>query len=163
MEETRWHVLHVRPRCEKKMVEHSQALGLSHYLPLRRETKVYQRRKVMVEKPVFPGYFFASFNREGRVGLLKTNQVVRVLDPVDQRILLHQLAQVRRALRTDPTLMPCDALRKGRMVRITGGPFMGVEGAISEVHGTAKVRLNVEMIGQAVAVEVDKDFLEFLD
>jgi len=145
------------------MAEHSEVLGLTYYLPLRRETKIYQRRKVTVEKAVFPGYFFVSFDRAGRLGLLKTNQIVRILEPVDQRRLLHQLAQVRRALRADPTLTPCDALTTGRRVRITGGAFMGVEGSISELRGTAKVRLNVEMIGRAVAVEVDREYLELLD
>ena len=113
-----WHVLYLRPRWEKKMSEYCQILGLKFYLPLRTETKVYQRRKVTVEKPVFPSYFFASFGQEGRLGLLKTNSIVRILTPHRERQLLHQLAQVRKALSVDASLGACTALRRGRRVRI---------------------------------------------
>jgi transcription antitermination factor NusG len=158
-----WHVLYLRPRCEKKMAEHCRILDLKYYLPLRSQTKVYQRRKVTVEMPVFPGYIFAAFDREGRVGLLRTNNIVRILEPPRKRELLHQLAQVRKALAADPSLGACAALKSGRLVRILSGPFMGVEGMVSKLKGTTKVCLNVELIGQAVAVEVDRECLEVID
>jgi len=158
-----WHVLYLRPRCEKKMAEHCSIHELVHYLPLRRETKVYQRRKVTVEKPVFPGYFFVSFDREGRLTLLKTNNIVRILEPLSQRQLLHELAQVRKALAVDPSLGACTMLRKGKRVRILTGPFQGVEGTVASLKPNTKVLLNVEMIGQAVAVEVARDFLDVID
>lgn len=158
-----WHVLYLRPRWEKKMAEYCRILGLTFYLPLRRETKVYQRRKVVVEKPVFPSYFFASFDREGRLSLLKTNSIVRILEPHRQRPLLHQLAQIRKALAVDATLGACTALTRGRRVRIVGGPFMGIEGTVWGLKGLNKVRLNVDMIGQAVAVEVDRAYIDIID
>ena len=158
-----WHVLYLRPRCEKKMAEFCRVQGFSHYLPLREETKIYQRRKVTVSKPLFPSYFFAAFDPEGRLDLLKTNNIVRILDPTTRRQLLHDLAQIRKALRVDPTLGTCDALTRGRRVRIVGGPFMGIEGVVSELKGKTKVRLNVDMIGRAVAVEVDREFVDVVE
>jgi len=159
----KWHILYVRPRCEKKMAEHCRLLGLEHYLPLRTETKVYQRRRVTVRKPVFPGYIFVSFDQAGRVALLKTNNIVRIMFPDDDETLLHELSQVRRALEVDETLSSCKALKRGTLVQITSGPFMGIEGRVHAVKGITKVRLNVEMIGQAVTVEVDREFLEIAD
>jgi len=69
---------------------------------------------------------------------------------------------VRKALRVDPSLGTCQALTAGRRVRIHAGPFMGVEGIVANVKGKAKVCLNVEMIGRAVAVEVDREFIEVI-
>jgi len=145
------------------MAEVCRAHEMKFYLPLREETKVYQRRKVTVEKTVFPGYFFVSFLPDGRLQLLKTNNIVRIIEPPSDRELLHELAQIRRALRVDPTLGTCAALKKGRRVKILGGPFMGIEGVVSNIKGTSKVRLNVDMIARAVAVEVDRDYLELID
>ena len=130
-----WNVLHVRPRCEKKMAEFCRIQRLAHYLPLRQETKIYQRRKVTVEKPVFPGYIFVSFDRDGRLELLKTNNIVRILETPDEHRLLRELDQIQKALAVDSTLGAVAALRKGRRVRITGGPFMGVEGLIQDAQG----------------------------
>jgi transcriptional antiterminator RfaH len=158
-----WCVLHVRPRCEKKLSEFCRVMGISHYLPLREETKVYQRRKVTVLKPVFPGYLFASFDRSDRLAILKTNNIVRIMECDDQRQLLHQLAQVRKALSTDVTLSSCSALTSGKLVRIRSGSFMGLEGRVLNIRARTKVRLNVELIGQAVMVEVDRALVEVLD
>lgn len=158
-----WNVLHVRPRCEKKMAEFCRIQRYQYYLPLRKETKVYQRRKVTVEKPVFPGYVFVSYDRDQRVELLKTNNIVRILESLDEKRLLHELEQIQKALAVDSTLGAVSALQKGRLIRITGGPFMGVEGQISDLKGPAKVLLNVDMIGRAVAVEVDRDFVELIE
>ena len=123
---------------------------------------MYQRRRVTVEKPLFPGYFFAAFDADGRRNLLQTNHIVRILKPHSRRVFLHQLAQIRRALRADPTLTTEIAFSTGKRVRITGGPFMGIEGVVHTLKGRTKICLNVEMIGQAVAVEVDREFLELL-
>ena len=158
-----WHILYLRPRCEKKVADHCRLLGLSHYLPLRKEVKIYQRRKVLVEKPVFPGYVFLSFDKLQLLPLLQTNNILKVIQVVSARTLLRELVQVRKALAIDPTLVCCAALTKGRRVRITAGPFQGVEGLVWSCKKNAKVRLNVDMIGQAVAVEVDKEFIETLD
>ena len=158
-----WHVLHVRPRCEKKMGEYCAAHAVECYLPLREETKVYQRRRVTVEKPVFPGYVFLTFRPAERVTVLKSNVVVRILEVVNQEQLLHELAQIRKALDVDATLGACAAFERGRRVRVTAGSFQGVEGIIQTVRGQTRVLLNVDMIGQAVAVEIDRELLELLD
>lgn len=158
-----WYVLHLRPRSEKKVAEHCRLARLPHYLPLRSQTRVYQRRRVTFETPIFPGYIFASFNRDGRLAVLKSNHVVRILETGNRRELLHQLAQVRKALRADPGLVSCSAVKRGRRVRIKGGPFLGVEGVVAEVKGVTEVTLNVDIVGQAVAVRVDRAFVELVD
>jgi transcriptional antiterminator RfaH len=158
-----WHVLYLRPRSEKKVAELCEARGLEYYLPLRSETKIYQRRKVTVEMPMFPGYFFVAFEPEERVHLLQTNHVITIIEPPSEEVLIHQLDQVRQALSVDPSLGTVDALREGRQVRIRGGAFMGIEGVIATTRGSGTVRLNVELIGQAVALDIDRDYIELVD
>lgn len=145
------------------MAEYSRIHNLEYYLPLREETKIYQRRRVKVTKPVFPGYLFVSFVRQEKLTLLKSNNIVRILVTEREEQLLHELAQIRKALSVDPTLGACVALKKGHRVRITNGPFMSVEGVVWSLKGATKVRLNVEMIGQAVALEVDREYLEVIE
>lgn len=162
-EEATWHVLHVKPRCEKKMAEYCGVHALTSELPLREETKVYQRRRVTVHKPVFPGYVFIRFSAAERVDVLKSNLVVRDLPVVDQAQFVRQLDQIRQALSVDPTLDACAAFTAGRRVRIAAGPFMGLEGVVQTVRGKTRVMLNVEMIGQALSVEVGIETLERAD
>lgn len=155
-----WHVLHVRPRCEKKMAEYCVSMSMDHYLPLRAERKVYQRRKLEVQKPLFPGYVFACFSRHNRLLALKSQQIVRILEVNDQFKLLDELDQIRKALEVNPLLGACPAVKQGTRVRVVVGPFQGLEGIVSTLRGQTRVILNVDMIGQGVPVEADLDMLE---
>ncbi len=157
-----WKVLFVKPRTEKKVTEYCALYGIPFYLPLREKKRIVQRRKVVFQLPVFPGYVFAEFPDSQRLCLLQTNRLVRILTPLDPRRMLRDLVMVRRALRADPELKPSKPLAKGRLVRIIGGPFMGVEGRITRLAGTLKVVLNVDMSGQAVSVTAETSQVEIL-
>lgn len=155
-----WSVIHVRPRCEKKLSDYCRIQGVAHYLPLRVERKVYQRRKVEVWKPLFPGYVFACFGAHQRLLVERSRQVVRLLAVKDQVRLIGEIEQVRRALDIDPGLGACAAVERGTRARILRGPFQGLEGVVSTHKGQTRVVLNVDIIAQAVAVEVSLDMLE---
>lgn len=155
-----WHVLHARPRCEKKLADYLAGIGVEYYLPLRTESKIYQRRKVVVQRPLFSGYVFACFDLARRVLVLKSRQIVRDLPVRDQVRFLAELDQVRRALTANPALGACPAITKGSRVRILAGPFQGLEGMVAALRRSTRVVLNVDSIGQGVAVEVDADMLE---
>jgi len=157
-----WHVLHVRPRCEKKMAAYCTNTGLQCYLPLRLERKKYQRRRVEVWKPLFPGYIFARFRPEQRVFILRSSQTARILEVKDQLKFINEIEQIRKALGADPGLQACPAITTGMTVRITAGPFQGLEGIVIKSKGCARVIINVDMIGQGVAIETDDDVLECL-
>ncbi len=158
-----WFVLHLRTRSEKKVAKVCKAHGLEYYLPLRTETKIYQRRKVTVHKPMFPGYLFVSFVPEERKTVLQTGHVIRIMEPTSEEVLVYQLDQIRTALEADETLGTASAITEGKHVRITAGPFMGIEGIVESSRKKNIVSLNIEMIGMAAIVEIDRDFVEILD
>ncbi len=153
----------MRPKCEKKMAGHCAAHSIDHYLPLRRETKVYQRRKVIVDKPVFPGYVFADVPKAQRLTVLKSSNLVRIIDVLAQERFVREIEQVRQALQVDATLGATAAIQSGKPVRITAGPFQGLEGVVVTARGVTRVVLNINMIGQGVRVDVDADMLELID
>jgi len=51
-------------------------------------------------------------------------------------------------------------VRPGQAVRVKSGPFQGIEGRVVTVRGKTRVMLAVEMIGQAVMVDVEMPLLE---
>ena len=161
-----WKVLFVKPRTDKKVVEYCKAYGISYSLPMREKTRVVQRRKVKVLLPLFPGYVFVVIAANGqRLKLLQTNCLVKILEPTSGYALARQLVQVRRALHADPTLIPDLPLEKGKRVRVINGPFMGFEGLITDLRGKQKRRvvMNLELIGQSIAVEVSPLDIELID
>ena len=63
----KWQVLYLRPRLEKKTAELCRTSGIPCYLPVRSQTRTYQRRKVTTETPVFPGYLFVALDASRRL------------------------------------------------------------------------------------------------
>ena len=151
---SRWFVLHVKPRTEKKMAAYLSRDRLWHYLPLRMKIRRVQRRKVRTELPLFPGYVFARLNAASRLAMLKTNLVVRLIPVPRQRELIHQLRQIAHAGRVAPEVRTVSVFKVGDLVRVTQGPFYGVEGYIKRDEGGTSIILNVEILGQAVAVSI---------
>lgn len=158
-----WKVLFVKPRTEKKVAEYCKLYGIDYYLPMRENKRVVQRRKVTVEVPLFSGYVFVRLLPMHKLSIQKTNLVVRILEPSKPRQMLRDLIMIRKALCADPALTPTRPLVKGRHVRITAGPFTGIEGRVARLTSKMKVVLNIDMIGQATAVEIESDLVEVLD
>lgn len=157
-----WCVLHVRPKTEKKVAVVCEKHGVGHYLPLREETKIYQRRKVTVHKPLFQGYVFADITPVGKKQVLRTNYIVQIIPSIDEDQLLFELDQLRRALTGDPRLQAKHALCEGTPVRIKAGVFAGVEGVVDRARKPGEVQLNIHMVGQSITLTVDPDYLEKL-
>jgi transcription antitermination factor NusG len=158
-----WKVLFVKPRTEKKVSEYCKLYGIDFYLPMREHTRVVQRRKTVVSLPLFSGYVFVRLLPTQKLQLQQTNLLVRILEPTNPRKMLRDLVMVRRALRANPALTPAKPLTKGRLVRIISGPFLGIEGRVARMTAKMKVVLNIEMIGQATAVEIESSIVEALD
>lgn len=149
-----WYVLHVKPRTEKKVAERLARARRWHYLPLWTKVRRVQRRKVRTEVPVFPGYVFARLNPDARREILRTNMVVRLIIVPRPRELVHQLRQIAHAGRAGQEPRKVPVFKAGDLVRVTQGPFYGVEGYIKRDDGGTSIVLNVEILGQAVAVSI---------
>ncbi len=54
-----------------------------------------------------------------------------------------------------PIDSPAVEIVPGEKVRITGGPLHGVTGIVERRVGSVRVTVNVEILGQAVATEMD--------
>ena len=157
-----WVILHTRPRSEKKAGQVFDREGAGIYIPLRRREHRYGGRHRAFWSPLFPGYVFGLFDSK-QVHMLKANQyVANVLRVVDQKGLVHQLRQLQRALAAGAMIEVMPYLEKGKPVRVTGGPFKGVEGIVERLDKNTKVVISIEMIQQSVFMEVDSAHIEMV-
>lgn len=150
----KWYVLHVKPRTEKKTFEYLRRFGLWRYLPLYKKTSRRQRRKIVVELPLFPGYVFSKLNADERITALKSNMIVRTISVIDPRGMIHQLRQIRKAERSGQELRKVERFTAGQLVRIVRGHFRGIEGRIKHDNGGINIVLNIDILGQAVSLVI---------
>jgi transcription antitermination factor NusG len=154
-----WVVLHTRPRCEKKIADFCGRNSIPCYLPLRQKAHRYGSRERVFSSPLFPGYAFCAATVAQQATVRQNRHVANVLTVVDQATLVNQLRQIRQALVVGDVAEVMPYLEKGKPVRVTGGPFKGLEGIVARVKGKTRIVVNVDIIRQAVAVEVDSAFL----
>ncbi|MDR2366145.1 MAG: hypothetical protein LBD68_09915, partial [Zoogloeaceae bacterium] len=54
----RWHLIHTKPRQEKRAVENLKRQGYTCYLPIISTEKLRRGVLALVEEPLFPRYLF---------------------------------------------------------------------------------------------------------
>ncbi len=153
----RWTLLYTRSRCEKILGRACARLGIRHYLPLQPHSTFTGRRRVYA-LPLFPSYLFACLDEHARLDVLQTNVVVHVFRVDRPDVMLDELRQIRQALAAGAELTVGPELGRGDLVRVVRGPLAGLEGYVlmrRRRAGCPRLVLNVSILGQSAATEID--------
>jgi len=156
----RWWVAHTKSRFEKAFAHELMQREVSFFLPMRERVMISSGKKRRVLMPLFPSYVFFCGGEEQRYQALTTDRLCQVIEVMDQAALVKDLTQLSRALaaRAELDLHPYAAV--GQRCRITGGVFEGIEGVVIQRDHVARVVLQVSILGQGAAMEIDADLLE---
>ncbi len=160
MVELPWYVAHTRPRCEKKLSEFCQRNGFAVTLPCYRSVRKYDRKTLVFEKPLFPGYVFLRIEPWQRQKVFQSDYVANLLDVPDQATFAAQLADILLSLESNLEIVLAPQIVAGARVKIISGPLRGLEGFVENRSGVTYVNLRLDFIGQAAAVRVEASELE---
>jgi transcription antitermination factor NusG len=67
----------------------------------------------------------------------------------------HEIDGIRQLVDSELAYDPCPLIKEGSMVEVMHGPLRGVIGRLVRKNEKARLVLSVDLIGQAVSVEVD--------
>ncbi len=152
-----WYAIWTRSRHEQVVREQLERKGVEAFLPTILRWSRWKDRKKQVEWPLFPGYCFARFDARTRLPILKCAGVVTIVSfdgdpaPIPDR----EINGIRQLVESELQYDPCPLIREGMMVEVTHGPLKGVIGRLVRKGAHARLVLSVDLIGQAVSVEVD--------
>ncbi|HEX9006878.1 MAG TPA: UpxY family transcription antiterminator [Bacteroidota bacterium] len=158
----RWYALYLRSRFEKRVDQELRGAGIESYLPLIEEVHLWSDRKQKVLEPLFRGYCFVRTDLRDKIAILDTEGVVCFVqangrpNPIPDE----QINWVRIVARDPAAVRREKYLEVGQRVCVAAGPFKGVEGIVLRAHGSTRVVITLESIGQSIAVSVDPLFLE---
>ena len=156
-EEVRWYALWTRSRHEQVVREQLEQKQVEAFLPTVTRWSRWKDRKKKIDWPLFPGYCFARFNARERLPILKCTGVVSIISfegepaPIPE----HEIDSIRTLIDSELAYDPCPMIREGMMVEVAHGPLKGVIGRLIRKGAHARLVLSVDLIGQAVSVEVD--------
>lgn len=154
-----WWVAHLRSRQEKVLARYLRDHEIPFYLPQMEKRSRRSGRTFVSYLPLFPGYVFFRGGREEKLGALKSNVVVSVLEPLDQEEISRELNQLHALQLTAAELRPHPFVSPGDAVLITEGAFEGYRGVVLKEKGTMRLIVSVSFIRQSVALEIDREFI----
>ena len=158
-----WRVFYTRPRAEIKVEEVLKRSEIEVFLPRRVVIRRWSDRKRKVVLPLFPGYIFARVDEMDRIRVLRTDGVVRTICfngkpaivPKRDIGLLQNLQKDPERL--EAIRIPLPAI--GTPVKISHGPFLGMEGEVMEHRRRFFVLIRLPSIHQAVKIEMPSDWV----
>ena len=152
-----WYAIWTRSRHENVVREQLERKGYEAFLPTITKWSRWKDRKKKIDWPLFPGYCFARFSNKERLPILSCTGVVNIVsfDGDIAPIPDFEIEGIRRLVQSDLQFDPCPLIHEGMMVEVVHGPLKGVVGRLLRKGAHARLILAVDLIGQAVSVEVD--------
>lgn len=152
-----WFAIHTRSRHEKTVRTELQRSGIEVFLPTIMKWSRWKDRRKQVEWPLFPGYCFARFDPSSTLPVLKCSGVIAIVSAAGKPapIPAGEIEGIRKLVSSDLQYDPCPFVEEGSMVEVVSGPLRGVTGRLVRKGAHARLVLSVDLIGQAVSVEVD--------
>ena len=157
----RWYLIHTKPVREGVAELNLQRQGYETYLP--RILRSARRRGRWCDHvvPLFPRYLFLQLS-EGCQALGPVRSSVGVSGVVrfgTRYAIVSQQIITQLRLRADPEtglhrLAKPTSPARGAAVRITAGPFEGLDGVFEREAGSARVVVLLNLLGQDAAVRI---------
>ncbi len=155
--EPHWYAAYTCAQHEKRVAAELHTRTIENFLPLYTSVRRWKDRRVTLELPLFPGYVFVRLALCDRLRVLQIPSVVRLVGFNGQPAALpdEEMEILRSGLCQSLRAEPHPFLTVGRRVRITGGPFAGLEGVFKRKKSSLRVVVSLSLIQRSVAVDVD--------
>lgn len=152
-----WYAAYTKHQHEKSAANLLSKKGFEILLPLYRTTHRWKDRRQTVSLPVFPCYLFIRANLERKLAILQTPGIFWLLGNSGHAAVIPDtdIEAIQKITASAAAFEPHPYLKSGDRVRVVNGPIAGVEGVLTRVKNRYRVVLSVELLQQALAVEID--------
>jgi transcription antitermination factor NusG len=155
-----WWVAHTRARFEKAFAWDLLHRGVGYFLPMLERTKTSGGKKRHVLAPLFSSYVFFCGSDEDRYWAMTTNRLCQTIPVVEREKFIRELTSIQKALSGKAVLDPYPYAAVGKRCRVKAGPFQNTEGVVIQRGKTWRLVLQVSLLGQGAAMEIDADLVE---
>jgi transcription elongation factor/antiterminator RfaH len=161
-----WYVLHTKSRFENVVNDGLLKKQINVFLPKITVRSKRRDRKAMIRVPLFPGYVFVKtdLHPHHHLEIVKTAGAVRLIGSKQGPVPVppETIDSLKIMVASELPITTGNHLKKGDMVQVVAGPFIGVVGTFVRYRGQGRIIVNIEALGQYAGVEVDEDDIEIL-
>ena len=152
-----WFALYTKPRHEFKAQTQFESEDIAYYLPTITRLKQWSDRKKKVTEPLFKGYIFIEATEKERLRAVEFNSIVKTIffDGKPSIIPDYQINNLKNLLSNSNKVHVYHEIIKGDIIKITEGPFEGVEGIVFNVSkDDAMLAVTIDLLRRSVAVKI---------
>jgi transcription antitermination factor NusG len=163
--EPRWYAAYTSANHEKRVTEQLGVRAVEHFLPVYESVRRWRDRRVSLQLPLFPGYVFVRIELRKRLQVLQIPGVARLVgfNGVPTALPQNEIDALRRGLENGVRAGPHAFLRVGRKVRVKSGPMTGLQGILKRRKSYSRLVVALELIQQAMILEIDELDLEAVE
>lgn len=158
-----WWVAHTKARFEKAFAWDMLNRDIAYFLPMVKKVRVSGGRKRKTMMPLFSSYVFICGTEQDRYNAMATNRLCQTIEVTDQKQFINELTEIEKAINGDAEISPYPYPAKGAKCRIIAGSLKGLEGIVIQDAKKTRMVLEVNILGQGAAVEIDGDLIESID
>ncbi len=161
-----WYALLTKSNYENIVWQGISQKRIEVFLPKIKTRSRRKDRRILIDKPLFPGYLFVRTppDPDSQLSILKTVGAVRLLGnrngPVPVRSDHIESLKILTKSTTDIVTGSSEKLIKGDSVLITEGPLAGLKGEFVKYRGKKRVVVDIPALQQFAGVEVGKNKIE---
>ena len=161
-----WYALHTKSRFENVVATCLQKKHIDVFAPKIRVKSHRRDRRVMIQKPLFPGYIFVKtdMSPNSYLEILKTHGVVKLIGNNTGPICVpdNDIESLKIMATGEKEITTGAKLKKGDKVVVINGPFSGVAGIFERYRGKERVIVNFEALRQFAAINVNEEDIEMM-
>ena len=152
-----WHALYTRHQHEKSVAQTLSNKGHNIFLPLYATTHNWRNRPQKLLLPLFPCYVFVQGGMDRQTEIVSTLGMISIVkwSGLPAVVPAGQIGAIRRLVENPSRIEPYSNLQRGDRVKVISGSLQGLEGILIGIKGKYRLVVSMEMLAQAVAVEID--------
>lgn len=155
--DTRWHVLQVKPKSEKKVGLRLREMGFESCVPTQKQLRKWSDRKKIVEIVLFNNYVFVATNQLQKNEVFRAGNIYGYLNFGGHAAVLSEkeVALVKRLSNmAEPVQITYEGFHLHEEVEILSGSLVGMRGVVTAIHGGSRIQLALPSLQCFANVEV---------
>jgi len=161
---SKWHVVHVLSRTEKKVAERLENRGIAVYLPIQKQLRQWSDRKKWVDMVVVSGYVFVNIANNEQLRVLEVPGVSQFLKHNGVPVCISETEMQRfknfveraedHSIEFSRKIVPV-----GASITIQAGRFKGFSGEVVEHKNKYKLSVKLSNFGHFFVTLSPEDIL----
>lgn len=160
IDQEKWYVLYTRPNFEKIIDKRLKELGFHSYLPLKKELRFWNQKKVWIEIPLFRSYVFIKTSLKKKDRVFSLSGILNYVSFGNQLGTLNEdeINRIKKICQFNGEIkIEFEKPEVGKRVEICEGPLKGLMGFLSVTNGKRKIRIRIEKLNCFASIIMDFD------